>query len=128
MGKVLRSYTKIWDHEKKIYSINDKPLPAPINLRELGYFLLTFGVVSLAAKVVPFIDRIPSGILYLVIPYMMTQFLIKKKLDGKRPIPFFRDWIMFQFRKGIPLERFKKVLFPNNKDIIRINGYASCRR
>lgn len=125
--KILRSYTKIWDYERKIYAIFDWQLPMPVNPRELGYFGAICLIMKLLSTVVPPIAAIPFLIRYAMIPYGVTQFLLKKKLDGKRPIPYLRDWVLFLFRRGDRVERFQRISYPDGKKKIRINGYTSYR-
>lgn len=84
----LYSYSKAWDVEKKIYSIMNLILPAPIN----PYTVLVYIVVLIAymglEKMFPFLISIPVALKYFALPFLGAQYLMKKKLDGKNPIKY----------------------------------------
>lgn len=127
MSRIMRSYSKLWSFEKKMYTLFDKPLWVPVSGREVGYFTVIIAAVYVLSRLVPLFRLLPPVIRYAAIPFLITQFLMKKKLDGKNPAAFFRDWVIFIFRKHDCIERFKRVDYPNNRKAIRFNSHRSFR-
>ena len=103
----IRSYNKVWQIENRIYAVQNIVLPVPINPREVLYFLLVASGVFVASKIIPFFSYLPTPIKYLVIPFALSQFLLKKKLDGKMPQKYFIAWIRYMFAKDEYTERFQ---------------------
>ncbi|WP_101698699.1 TcpE family conjugal transfer membrane protein [Clostridium minihomine] len=120
---IIRSYKGAWKIENKIYAIQNIVLPVPINPREIGYFLAVAFSVWIFSNIIPFFEHIPVPLRYLVFPYAMTKFLLKKKLDGKMPQKYFWDWIKYIFTKHKYIERFEANSQTNKK--LRISWMCS---
>lgn len=103
----LYSYSKVWTVEKKIYAIQNIVLPVPIK----PYALLSFGggivFMLLVGKLIPAIAAIPSIIRFAIIPYGISNYFMKKKLDGKNPIKYFVGCIRYLIKdRNVFLEGF----------------------
>jgi len=126
MGRPLYSYEKVWKVEKKIYAFQNLRLPVPIVPAQLGYFVAIFIVVSILDRVFPPFTVIPPVLKYLALPFALTQFLIKKKLDGKNPIKFLIDYIIYLFTRTRDVEFFRATQ-PEARDTIKLDWRCSCR-
>lgn len=105
----LFSYSKVWKIEHKIYSFQNITLPVPINPVDLLYFCSSAFFVFIVGKIIPPITVVPVVLRLLALPYGITKFLTKKKLDGKNPIKFFIGYIYFVFiEKNSYIEKFKR--------------------
>lgn len=81
----LRTHTRLWQVEKKLYKIYDYTLPMPVSLRMLGIFAFSAAIWwSLCALVgIPFAP--PFGhIIWLAPPAAITYFGNKPVAEGKR--------------------------------------------
>lgn len=108
-GKVLiQTYDRVWHVEKKIYAIQNLKLPVPVNPYQVGYFMGTAFIILAIGKVFAPMLIIPVVVRFVAIPYLLSNYLMKKKLDGKKPIKFFVDYILYLIlEKGCFLERFQ---------------------
>ena len=79
----LYSYEKVWKVEKKIYSLGNIHLPVPIKPMELLYYAAVLGIVLLLDSMIPVLQPVPWIIKYLIVPFFIVKFLLKKKFDGK---------------------------------------------
>lgn len=102
----VRAYNKVWKMDNRIYAINNLILPVPVSLRDGGYFLAIAGVMFALQMLIPFVRYIPSIIRFMLIPFALTQFLLKKKLDGKPPLKYLFAWIKYITSKNEYIERF----------------------
>lgn len=81
----LRTHTRLWQVEKKLYKLYDYTLPMPVSLRMVGIALLAFAVwIPICIAVgVPFAP--PFGhIIWLAPPVALTYFGNKPVAEGKR--------------------------------------------
>lgn len=121
----LCSYKKVWRVEKKIYSIDKLPLPVPVNPLSVLYTLLISIFIFLIGKIIPFINYVPFIIRLAVIPYFLSNYMMKKKLDGKNPIRYFLGYIKFQFiDKKKYMEYFNE--YTSNSETETIKLYWNC--
>lgn len=120
----LYSYSKVWKVEKKVYSLFDMILPAPINPYTIVVFILVLlGFMGLE-RLLPFLTKIPVILRYLVLPYLSSQYLMKKKLDGKNPLKYLFGIIIYAiFERGFYMEKFTK--YPDTEETIRVNWKCS---
>lgn len=106
---VIYSYRKVWNVEKKIYAFQNIRLPFPINPYELLEFIGVALFVLLLGKILPFLTAVPTVVKYLAIPYLVTNCLMKKKLDGKNPIKYFWGVCVYCFTlRGSYLQQLKR--------------------
>lgn len=103
----IYAYNKVWNVENKIYAIQNIILPAPISPQEFLYFMITAGITFLLGSLIPAVAGIPFILRFLVIPYLITQFLTKKKLDGKKPQKYLMDYVKYAFSRNEYLERLQ---------------------
>ena len=123
---LLYSYEKVWKVEKKVYSIQNIHLPAPIAPAQFGYFAVVLLIVFVLCKIFPFLEIVPALIRYLAVPFLLTQFLMKKKLDGKAPHRFFADYIKYIFTRSTPLQFFRRVSV-SGAAVIKLNWNCGTR-
>ena len=101
----IYSYPGAWHINSKVYTIFDYKLPVALDPRQILYFV---GVLlcMLGLSKLPIIGALHGVIRFIVIPYAVGNFLLKKKLDGKTPIRYFVGWLSYCGRRGQYLERF----------------------
>lgn len=81
----LRTHTRLWQVEKKLYKLYDYTLPMPVSLRMLGIFILSLAVwIPLCIVLrIPFAP--PFGhLIWLAPPLALTYFGNKPVAEGKR--------------------------------------------
>lgn len=120
----VRAYNKVWKLDNRIYAIQNLVLPVPVSTREVGYCLAAMGVMFLLQAIIPIVQYVPSVIRFLVIPIAVTQFLLKKKLDGKPPLKYFAAWINYIFTREEYIERFQSHTGKKNEKI-KIDWFCS---
>ena len=104
----IYSYSKVWKVEKRIYAIQNLVLPVPIDPWQLLYFGITWAAINLTFGALPGFSSIPVVIRSILIPYLISKFLLTKKLDGKNPIRYMIGIVMFLFcEQDKALEHFK---------------------
>lgn len=114
----IYSYNKVWKVKKKIYSIQNFVLPVPIDPFQILYFSCAFIFIVILGNILPFIKLIPTVIRCIAIPYGITTFLMKKKLDGKNPIKFFIGLMVYVFvERNSYYERFKRGIRKRNSNM-----------
>jgi hypothetical protein len=55
---------------------------------------------------IPPFKIIPSVLRFIAIPFGASQFLLKKKLDGKMPHKYMVSWVNYMLTKEQYIERF----------------------
>lgn len=81
----LRTHTRLWQVEKKLYKLYDYTLPMPVSIRMLGIFILVSAVwITVMVNIgVPFAP--PFGhIIWLFPPAALTWAGSKPVAEGKR--------------------------------------------
>lgn len=105
----IYSYGKVWRIERKIYSIGNFHLPAPVNPHDLMSFVGALLVIQIITNIIPLLDGLPNFARYFLIPYLISKYLMKKKLDGKNPISYIYGILEYLFTsKGTYIEIFEK--------------------
>jgi len=122
---IIKSYSKAWKIENRIYSVGNIKLPRPISPRQLLYFAVVALVIFILSQILPFLKLIPTPIRYAILPIFITWFVNKKKLDGKNPFKFFGKLIIHLFTKGLFIERFTQ-RNPRENAEIKLNWWCSC--
>lgn len=102
----LRSYNKVWKIENRIYAIQNIVLPVPVSPREVLYFFIIAFIMLLLSFLIPPFKIIPSVLRFIAIPFGASQFLLKKKLDGKMPHKYMVSWVNYMLTKEQYIERF----------------------
>jgi len=110
----IKSYNKVWKIENRIYAIQNIALPVPIKPRELLYFFIIAGIAFILNLIIPLLRIVPPILKFAIFPIALSQFLLKKKLDGKMPQKYMYSWLVYMFTKGQYIERFREI--PENKD------------
>ena len=108
-GITLRSYNRINNIEKKIYTIQNFKLPLPVNIYATIYYSIVVIVVFCIEKLIPFLSFIPPMLKYVFVPYFIAKYLRQKKLDGKKPWKYLIDYIVYISSRNNAYERFKRV-------------------
>lgn len=122
----IYSYAKVWNMEHSIYTLGNVNLPVPIHPNNAIYFIGSFFFLMLIGKILPVINLLPVIVRYVIIPYALTFFLRKKKLDGKNPIRYFVGYIRYQlYENGKYFERFK--VYSDYANIEKMNWICSVR-
>lgn len=102
----LRSYNRVWKIENRIYAIQNIVLPVPVSPREVLYFFIIAFIMLLLSILIPPLRIIPSILRFILVPFGMSQFLLKKKLDGKMPHKYLVSWLSYMLTKKQYIERF----------------------
>lgn len=103
----IYSYQKVWNFEKKIYSFQNLNLPVPVNPYSILYVLGIALFFFVLGKIIPIITVVPAVLRFVMIPYIISNYLMKKKLDGKKPLKFFVGYVRYLFYdKRHFMERF----------------------
>lgn len=81
----LRTHTRLWQVEKKLYKLYDYTLPVPVSLRMLGIFIVSFGLWAMVCKIIGVPFAPPFGhLIWLAPPAAATYFGNKPVAEGKR--------------------------------------------
>lgn len=104
----LYSYSKIWNVRSKLYALGNFVLPVPIDWVQLLYFVLAIFIVGIITSIIPFLSQMTVVIRFGILPYLVSQFLLRKKLDGKNPIKYFIGVLFYVLEKGNFLDRFSE--------------------
>lgn len=102
----IRSYEKAWKLDKKLYNIGNWRLWVPLAVRPMGYFAATFGVMLILARLFPVLRQINSVVLYIILPILISQYLLKQKLDGKMPLRYLVSLLQYMSHRGQYLAGF----------------------
>lgn len=120
----IYSYKKVWNVEKKIYTISKVTLPVPINPFDLVAYLGAAIFIVVLGKIFPVIASMPMIIRVVLVPYGMTYYLVRVKLDGKNPFKFLIGYIQYFFtEKGQYLQQFRKN--PERQQTVKMNWECS---
>lgn len=114
---IIRSYSKVWKVENRIYAIQNIVLPFPINPREILYFGIAAAGVFILGVILPPFKAIPVILRYGAIPIGLTKLLNKKKFDGKSPPKYLAAYIGYLFSRRDYVERFKTHPHRDNEKI-----------
>ncbi len=104
---ILRTYGSVWKFERTIYSVEGIKLLVPVKPNEVLYFFVSIIIVVLLSKI-PFISNVPAVLRYLIVPFFLTKFFTKQKLDGKLPHKFFVDFLVYKF-SAKKIEKFRAI-------------------
>lgn len=93
---VVRTYTNMWNEEKKLYTIYDITLPTPIGFKQIGLFFLgaILWMPLMAILHVP-ITHWLGAVSWFSVPVLLAIFGSKKILDGKSIFEFGSSMIGF---------------------------------
>lgn len=81
----LRTHTRLWQVEKKLYKLYDYTLPTPVSLRMIGIFILACVIWLPIVKTVGVPFAPPFGhIIWFAPPALLTYFGNKPVAEGKR--------------------------------------------
>lgn len=80
----LPTYTNIWRIEKRLYKLYDFNLPVPLPIVQVGVFLGIFVVWIILLQILHVPFQPPWHVLYLVPPGVVTYFVTRPVLEGKR--------------------------------------------
>lgn len=94
----IKTYTDLWTMEKKLYSIYDLALPAPVSLRSVGIFIAVSvpWMGLLAYLQVPLSP--PWFLLYIILPGAAAFFGSKPFIEGKNLFQYLGSRIRYVFQ------------------------------
>ncbi len=113
----ISAYNHAWQIENKIYAIGNLKLPVPISITEVAYFGIIAAVILVLSILIKPLAYIPAIIRFAIFPFLLTKFLLKKKLDGKAPQKYFMGWLQYLATKNDYIERFSTVSKNKNKSV-----------
>lgn len=119
----LYSYRKAWFVEKKIYTVQNIVLPFPVNPYELLEFIAVAGIMLMAGRIFPVLEKIPAVIRYAVLPYIVVKYLMKLKLDGKNPFKYLMSLVPYFVTRKLYVEHFKA--YPDKRERVKLNWFCS---
>lgn len=97
----IKTYTNMWNVEKKLYNVGDIKLPFPIAFKALGLFVVFFvpwlGLFFFLG--IPFTQQ--THFFWWLPPAVLTWLGNKPIFEGKSIIQFARSMIGFAFRAKI---------------------------
>lgn len=97
----LRTHTRLWQAEKKLYKLYDYTLPMPVSLRMLGIFTLSATVWGSVCMLVGIPFAPPFGhLIWIVPPAALTWFGNKPVAEGKRLGELFASQFTFYVAQG----------------------------
>lgn len=103
---IVSSHSQVWQIEHKIYSVGNWVLKIPIPTRDLTYFALVLAIIAFAQKAAPVLMQIPFVIRCVLVPFLVSQFLLRMKLDGKPLYRFILSWLLYLATYNSFVERF----------------------
>ena len=121
---IIYSYIKVWKVEKKIYAIQNLRFPFPVAPWFAGYFVGSLIFCFILSVMIPGLNWIPGVVRLGVCPYGIAKFLMTQKLDGKNPLFYLKDLILFLiFEQGTVVDHFRNI--PEKERAIRLNWKCS---
>lgn len=104
----IKSYSKFFRYEKRIYSLGNFILPVPIVMIDAGYFLLGILTMEVLITIAPILKEIPWILKFIGVPMAFMKFFRTAKLDGKNPLFYLVDMLRYWlFEQGQYIENFK---------------------
>lgn len=112
----VRTYTNMWNEEKKLYTIYEWTLPTPVSFRQLGLFAVGAAIwMPLMAfiKIVPITS--PVGfVVWFAVPVLLAIFGNQQIYEGKSMIQYLQSLFGHMFEpkhvldgKGISIREEK---------------------
>ncbi len=95
---IVRTYTNMWNEEKKLYAIYDVTLPTPVSFKQIGLFVIgaVVWVPLMLLLGVPISH--PIGLTAWIIPPLGIAVLGNQQvLQGKTIFQFAKSWVSFLF-------------------------------
>ncbi len=95
---IAKTYTSIWNEEKKIYAIHELTLPVPVGFKQIGLFVFAaiIWMPIMAVIGVPFMN--PFGLFtWFVVPIALAAFGNKQIFEGKSIIQYVSSAVSFMF-------------------------------
>ena len=97
MRKQVKVYTPLVRYERIQYAILDVELPFPVTFKQLGFFFSSLAFMIIFVHL-PGFGFMESWWLinYAVIPFGLTWFFTKFKMDGKSPHIYLLNYMQYQ--------------------------------
>lgn len=95
---IVRTYTNMWNMEKKLYTIYDITLPVPISFKQMGLFAFGSAIWMPIMYVlqVPFTNGMGFAA-WLIVPLLIAIFGSQKLLQDKSLLDYAQSIIGFAF-------------------------------
>lgn len=103
----LRTHTRLWQVEKRLYKIYDYTLPAPISLRTVGVFLGVAVPWVLICKTIHLPFHAPGNIVWIAPPFIVTWLANQPVTEGKKLTEFLRSQFGYWIEQPHTLCRFR---------------------
>jgi hypothetical protein len=100
----LRTYRQVWSQERVIYQIERVRLPFPVSFRQAGVFGASVAAMLVLSRIPP-VAALPGLARYVLLPFAVTWFLTKQRLDGKPPLA----WLVTMVRYAISPKRLNRL-------------------
>lgn len=116
----IKSYSKFFKYEKRIYSFGNWILPVPLIVVDIVYFILGLIMMSVLITLIPAMNGIPWALKYVGAPIGFMRFFRTAKLDGKNPAFYVVDMLRYWlYDQGQYIECFKVYPRKNKGEAIR---------
>lgn len=120
----IYSYRKVWKVEKKVYALQNLRFPFPINTNEALEMIAVGLFIFILGYIITPINRIPLLLRLVAAPYIITQYLMKKKLDGKNPLKYLLGCLVYVFTvRGRYLQRMKS--YADKREKVKLSWNCS---
>lgn len=103
----LRTYRQVWSTERVIYQIERVRLPFPVTFRQAGVFGAALAAMLLLSRI-PLVGAVPGLARYVLVPFGITWFLTRQRLDGKPPLAWLLTMAKYAFSPK-RLNRFQPI-------------------
>ena len=103
------NYRKAFHHPIVIYRFGQWRLPFGVPLLRFLLFLLILGTMILFRDFFNIFANMFGGItlvVYIIIPWFVSQYLTKQSYQGKFIHWFFKDWLMYVFGQYFPKKQY----------------------
>lgn len=115
------NFKQVFEHPIVLYRLGKFTLPFGINLVRIILFLAIFLLMLIFHRAVNFLFVWVNGMeaaVYLIIPFFLSNALLKVEKDGKKIHRFLSDFIKYVFTIYLPKRKYcndQEVFYLNNK-------------
>lgn len=126
---IIKSYGKVFKIEKKVRSVFDLRLPFAVTARQIGYFSIILVILMLINALTPIFNFLGwwliRYIIFVAIAIGVTVVLNIFQMDGKNPVIYFWDYLVFFFTRKDKIYLFR--VMKKENDILRLNWKCGTR-
>lgn len=93
---IVRTYTNMWNEEKKLYTIYDITLPAPVSFKQIGLFFMA----AILWMPIMFFLNVPitnwmGAVAWFSVPVALAWFGNQKLFEGKSIMEYLQSVVTF---------------------------------